>query len=169
MASRLGAELPRQSVAWFWFAVATAIAIVCAFEALTGSKSWVPCAIFAGIAVLLVAAPRLRRREKETIQLDDKGVLRAQGAIREQILWKDVAEIRIITTDEGPYRDDVFFVLAGANGTGCLVPHTAATRVKLFEELQARFPDLSNDLVVQAMASTSNNNFLVWKRREGDH
>lgn len=152
MTSRLGIDLPRRSVAWFWFAVAALLAVYFAWGAFRGAHSWVLSAIFSGIAVLVFAEPRLRKSEKETIQVDEDGVLRVDGIIREQIRWDDIAEIRIITTDEGPFREDVFFALAGTNGAGCLVPHAAAVRIKLLEELQARFPDLSNDTIIKAMA-----------------
>jgi hypothetical protein len=121
-------------------------------------------AVLGGIAALIAAEPRLRKRERETIQVDETGVLRVDGTIHEQIQWDDIAEIRIITTNEGPLREDVFFVFVGSSGAGCLVPHGAAVRIRLLEELQVRFPDLNNDVVIKAMGCTSNENFLVWKR-----
>jgi hypothetical protein len=83
--------------------------------------------------------------------------------MREQISWSDVTEIRIITTDEGPYREDVFFALVASDGKGCLVPHDAAVRTKLLEELQFRFAGLDDDIVIKAMGSTSNNSFIIWR------
>jgi len=163
MASQLGRTLPRKPVAWFWFAVA---ALPCAYfgwRALAADGSWVLPAVLAVIAGLIAIEPRLRKPATETIQIDDSGVLRVEGAIREQISWNEVHEIRIITTDEGPYREDVFFVLISADGKGCLVPHDAAVRTKLLEELQSRFANLDDDAVIRAMGSTSNNNFLIWK------
>jgi hypothetical protein len=126
--------------------------------------SWVVASIFVVIAALIYVEPRLRKAETETIQVDDMGVLREDGPIREQIAWADVQEIRIITTDSGPYREDVFFALVTADGKGCLVPHDAAVRTKLLEELQSRFPGLDNDVIIKAMGCTSNNSFLVWDR-----
>jgi len=108
--------------------------------------------------------PRLRKQARETVQVDENGVLRVDGPVREQIKWDEVVEIRIITTDEGPFREDVFFALVGSNGKGCLVPHDAAARTKLLEELQVRFAGLDNETVIKAMGSTSNDNFLVWKK-----
>jgi hypothetical protein len=78
--------------------------------------------------------------------------------------WESVTEIKLITTDAGPYGEDVFFVLIGSDGKGCLVPHAAAVRTKLLEALQTRFPNLDDAAVIAAMGSTSNNSFLLWKR-----
>jgi len=168
MPSRLGAELPRRSVAWFWFLVAASLAVYSGWGAFKGSNSWWPSALLGAVAVLIFAEPRLRRPQRETIQVDEVGVLRAEGSIREQIQWQDIIEIRIITNSEGPFGEDVFFALAGANGKGCLVPHQAAVRTKLLEELQSHFPDLRNETVIEAMGCTSDRNFLVWKRPDGD-
>lgn len=162
MNSTLGTPLPRRSPAWFWFAAALLPAI---YFAMSGAWPWTGA--FAGIAVLVALEPRLRKAEYETVQVDDMGVLRVDGDVREQIHWKDVEEIKIITTNEGPYREDVFFVLAGPGGTGCLVPHDAAVRTKLLETLHARFPGLDDEMVIKAMGSTSNNSFAVWKRSAG--
>lgn len=131
-------------------------------------------AILALVAFGLPAAVYLRRarfgfgaepeNEAETIEIDDVGVARTVGSINERILWDDVDEIRIITTDGGPYAEDVFFAIVDGNQKGCLVPHDAAVRLKLLERLQARFNGLNDEAVIKAMGSTSNATFLIWKR-----
>ena len=125
---------------------------------------WIVAAVFAGIALLVFLAPRLRKAPTEVIHVDETGVSREGGGIREHIRWADVVEIQIITTDEGPYSEDVFFALADGKGRGCLIPHDAAVRTRLLEQLQARFPGLDDAKVIEAMGSTTNNNFLIWKR-----
>ena len=132
--------------------------------AFTGTQPWLLPAALASIAFLIFLEPRLRKQARETVQVDENGVLRVDGPVREQIKWDEVVEIRIITTDEGPFREDVFFALVGTNGKGCLVPHDAAARTKLLEEVQVRFAGLDNVTLIKAMGSTSNDNFLVWKK-----
>jgi hypothetical protein len=100
----------------------------------------------------------------ETIHIDSVGVRRAVGSVTEQIRWDDVDEIRIITTDSGPYSEDVFFVFVDVEKKGCLVPHDAAAKYKLLEQLQSRFEGLDNAAVIKAMGSTSNADFLIWKK-----
>lgn len=127
---------------------------------------WWPSALFALIAALLLIAPRLRKTEFESVQVDEDGVLRVDGSVREEIRWSEISEVRIITTNEGPYHEDVFFVLAGSGEKRCVVPHDAVVRTKLLEELYARFPSLDDKMVIQAMGCTSNSSFLIWKRAD---
>jgi hypothetical protein len=151
-------------VAWVWFAVAAGFSLVCAWKAMAGQIDWPWSAVSAGVVLLIYLEPRLRRREVETVQVDDVGILRVEGSIREEIRWEAVTEIKIITTNAGPYGEDVFFVLTGTGGKGCLVPHAAAVRTKLLEALQVRFPNLDDAAVIAAMGCTSNNTFLLWER-----
>ena len=164
MTSHLGTVLPRTPVAWFWFALALILAAYFSWSALVSGGSWLWPGVFTAIAALIFVEPRLRKPETETIQVNDTGVLRVHGSICEQISWGDVHQIRIITTDGGPFQEDVYFALGDANGKGCLVPHDAAVRTKLLEELQTRFPGLDNDMVIKAMGCTSNNQFIIWSR-----
>jgi len=150
-------------VAWVWFAVAAGFSLVCGWKALQGQIDWTLSVVSAGIALLIYLEPRLRRREFETVQVDDVGILRVEGSVQEEVRWDSVTEVKIITTNAGPYREDVFFVLVGSDGKGCLVPHAAAVRTKLLETLQARFP-IDDTAVIAAMGCTSNNSFLLWKR-----
>jgi len=122
--------------------------------------------VLGGVTLLLVLEPRIRKPEHETVQVDDNGVLRIDGDVKEEVTWAEVAEIKIITTDEGPYKEDVFFVLVGPEKRGCLVPHDAAVRTQLLEEMQKRFPGLDDGAVIKAMGSTSNNTFVIWKKAE---
>jgi len=168
MSSILGTPLSRKPVAWFWFLVAALPAVYFAWAAVAESSSWVVPAILGGIATLIFLEPRLRKPEQETVQVDENGVLRLVGSVREQIKWNEIEEISILTTDHGPFAEDVFFALGGPNNHSCLVPHDAAVRTKLLEELQARFPSLDNKIVITAMGSTRKNSFLIWKKLDGN-
>lgn len=159
MGPKVGTPLPRRSPPWYWVAVAGLPALYLAWNG-----SLVLAAVLASIALLIALAPRFGKPEVETVQIDDSGVLRVDGDIKEQMSWSSVEEIRIITTDKGPYQEDVFFALVGPNGTGCLIPHDAAARTNLLQELQARFPGLDDNVVIKAMGSTSNNSFLIWSK-----
>lgn len=159
MSSELGTLLPQRPVAWFWFGLT---AIPAGYLAAKGLWGW--SALFAAAAALVCLEPRLRKRQHETVQVDDSGVLRVEGDVREQIAWDAIEEVRIVTTDGGPYQEDVFFVLADARGNGCLITHEAAERTKLLEELQKRFPGVDDSMVIKAMGSTSNNSFVIWRK-----
>jgi len=165
MASRFF-SLPRTRGAWFWFAIKALLAIFLAWLAFIDIGSWGFSLLFVVLALLMLLLDP--KTKKETVRIDDTGVLRAAGAIREQICWNDIVEIRIITNDEGPFGEDTLFLLVGANDTGCVISNDAAVRSGLLEELQHRFPDLDNEMVVKAMGYTDNRNFLIWKRQASD-
>ncbi|MCU1645893.1 MAG: hypothetical protein JWN03_6168 [Nocardia sp.] len=99
------------------------------------------------------------------VEINDTFVRRtlANGRV-EEVAWTELAEVRLITTADGPFAEDVFFVLIGATGKGCVVPHSAADTAFL-ARLQA-LPGFDNDKVVEAMLSTADRQFLVWRRAE---
>lgn len=109
------------------------------------------------------ASPRVA---VEPTVVDDDGVVRSLGAgIVERVLWRDLQEVFVITTDEGPFFEDVFFVLAAHDGTGCVVPQGDPASSLLFERLQ-QLPGFDNTAVIQAMGSTENARFVCWRRDE---
>ncbi|MBL1074948.1 hypothetical protein JK358_11145 [Nocardia sp. 2] len=99
------------------------------------------------------------------VEITDTFVRRtlADGRV-EEVAWNELAEVRIITTADGPFADDVFFVLIGATGKGCVVPHSAADTAFL-ARLQA-LPGFDGDKVVEAMVSVADRQFLVWRRTD---
>lgn len=75
--------------------------------------------------------------------------------------------IRIITTADGPWAEDVYFVLETEDGKGCVVPHDAAFRTKLLEEIQLRCRGVDDKRVIDAMGTTNSASFVIWEKRGG--
>lgn len=69
-----------------------------------------------------------------------------------------------MTTNEGPYAPDVWWLLAGANG-GCAIPLGATGEDQLVEWLQA-LPGFNNAALIEAMSSSDNQTFVCWRRSE---
>lgn len=84
----------------------------------------------------------------------------------ESVRWDELKEILILTTNRGPWEEDVFFVLSGGE-TGCIIPSNAKGFDDLFTHI-SQLPGFDNGVVIRAMGSTSNNKFLCWKKEEGD-
>ena len=84
---------------------------------------------------------------------------------QETVLWSELQNVTIMTTDEGPFSDDVFWVLSGSE-TGCLVPSEAEGMKELLPRLQ-QLPGFDNEAVIRAMGSTGNEKFLCWRRNNG--
>jgi hypothetical protein len=77
----------------------------------------------------------------------------------------DLEEVGIVTTDEGPFKEDVFFLLLAADRkSGCVVPQSCDGAKELLERLQ-KLSDFDNQAVIDAMCSMSNARFLCWKRQ----
>ncbi|NKY86411.1 hypothetical protein [Nocardia veterana] len=98
------------------------------------------------------------------VEITDRFVRRTldNGRI-EEVTWQELAEVRIITTADGPFADDVFFVLIGARGNGCVVPHSAADN-EFLGRLQ-KLPGFDNAKVIDAMGTVGDRQFLVWRCR----
>jgi len=102
----------------------------------------------------------------QTIRIDDCGVRRELSAGKvEQVTWENLREVVVLTTSEGPFGEDVFFVLAGQDGTGCIIPQSAPESTQLLERLQ-RLSGFDNKALILAMQSTDDATFVCW-RREG--
>jgi len=99
------------------------------------------------------------------ITIDDLVVRRVLGdGTIEAVTWQDLVEVQIVTTDEGPFVDDVFFLLVGADGKGCCVPQGAPGSERLLERLQG-LPGFDNDQVIRAMGCAENARFVCWKKK----
>ena len=106
----------------------------------------------------------LKRKPPSAVQIDDLGVRRTLGSGKvEQVAWRDLVEVQIVTTDEGPYVDDVFFLLIGRDETGCVVPQEDPQSGALLSRLQA-LPDFDNGKVIEAMGCAENARFVCWKK-----
>jgi len=101
---------------------------------------------------------------RPVVHIDDHGVRRdLAGGKVEQVTWDDLQEVSILTTGDGPFAEDVFFVLAGQEGRGCVVPQSAPEGGRLLERLQ-RLPGFDNEAVIRAMASVEDARFVCWRR-----
>src|SRR5262249_44301524 len=95
---------------------------------------------------------------------DAEGIRRDEGRIHESVRWADLEQIVIVTTDEGPMCEDVFWLFIGPDATGCAVPGSAVGD-PIFEAL-GRLPGVDYDAIIRAQGSAENASFEVWKRRE---
>jgi hypothetical protein len=108
--------------------------------------------------------PKPKARDSVTFTDDSVRRVRADG-VTETIRWDDVHEVGILTTDEGPWQEDVFFLLIAADGkSGCCVPQSSDGSKQLLERLQ-QLPGFDNEAVIKGMGSTSNGKFVCWKRQ----
>jgi hypothetical protein len=98
-----------------------------------------------------------------TISESEVSCTRPNGKV-EFLKWDDLEIVAIETTDEGPYVADVFWYLAGKQ-SGCVVPLGATGEDQMIKRLQS-LTGFDNEAFSQAMASTSNRRFTLWRKND---
>ena len=65
---------------------------------------------------------KLQPESRFIVRLSESEVVceRPDGKV-ERMAWNDLEKVEVVTTDEGPFAPDVFWVLHGRSG-GCAVP-----------------------------------------------
>lgn len=101
----------------------------------------------------------------EFVECDEERIRRViPSQIEETIRWKDIAEIAIVTSDKGPFEDDVHWLISNQDkSTGVGFSNGANGIEEVLTQLQT-LPNFDNQMVVTAMGSTSNQTFVVWKK-----
>ena len=77
------------------------------------------------------------------------------------VLWDNITEIHIQTTDEGPYRPDVWLVLIGID-TYCRIPQGNNSYDVIYERV-SKWDGFDFEAYIESMSSTENAIFLIWK------
>jgi hypothetical protein len=112
---------------------------------------------------------RSSKSRTHSIYLTDECVTheRADGT-RETLRWDQLEEVGIVTTADGPFTEDVYWVLLGPDRrTGCAIPAFASGMDQLIARLQ-QLPDFDNDAVIRAMGSTTEARFQCWTKLRPD-
>lgn len=108
--------------------------------------------------------PRGGRHSAVHVGVDDAGVRvhRADGRA-ENLAWADLGSVSIVTNDDGPFANDLFWILQSRDHSiSVVVPMGAAGEKELLGAMQERLPGFDNMAVVDAMGSTGNASFVVW-------
>jgi len=102
-----------------------------------------------------------------TVEIGDEWIICRRGATRQDgVRWADLKAVLIETTDQGPFQNDVFWVLVGESSR-CVVPQEAEGSQQLLARLQT-LAGFDSSVVVEAMGSAENRTFVCWRRPEGD-
>lgn len=105
------------------------------------------------------------KTDKSKAFCNDEGlsVEHTNGTI-ESALWDEIIKISVITTDQGPYTDDVFIVLFKEE-KGVLVPSGAEGYNEVYERV-SKFDGFDFQRYIDSMSSTINKEFICWERRK---
>ncbi|MBN2193225.1 MAG: hypothetical protein JW751_10455 [Polyangiaceae bacterium] len=102
------------------------------------------------------------------VEFDDDEIRHhRRDGVQESIQWSDLHEVGILTTDEGPFVDDVIWMLLDSTGkAGCAIPSNAPGMETLVARIH-ELPGFNSEAVLAAMVSTENTKFLCWTREVG--
>ena len=101
------------------------------------------------------------RRPRVVVSLD--GVTYESGDGRASaVLFSELERITIRTTSDGPFAEDVFYVLEGTS-YAVEIPQGAVGNGVLFSRLQ-ELPGFNNDAVIDAMVSVREDRFVCWEK-----
>jgi len=82
------------------------------------------------------------------------------------IAWKDLTQVAVRTSDEGPKKPAAFWELHGTDAAGTVgFPRGAMGENALIEAMQARLVGFDRKKLVQAMSSTTNQTFVLWEKK----
>jgi hypothetical protein len=97
------------------------------------------------------------------VSFDAEGVAYTPpGGAARRIEWSELRTVEVVTTDAGPFAEDVFWALQGA-GPPLLVPQSAGGSDALLARLQ-ELPGFDSRAVISAMSSAGNERFQCWAR-----
>lgn len=103
-----------------------------------------------------------------SISITNEGVTRTLGNGKvESVTWDELVEVAILTTSEGPFEEDVYWLLIGKSGGGCAVPQSLDPDGVILKRLQA-LPGFNNEAVIEAMGSVENATFVCWKAEKNE-
>jgi hypothetical protein len=80
----------------------------------------------------------------------------------ESLAWSDLQHVEIVTTDDGPWNCDWYWVLHGST-SGLAVPQGATGEGALLKRLQ-KLRGFDNEAVLQASPRTDNHRVSCWRR-----
>ncbi len=167
-------EAQRQIARWAetagWLAALCVILWTGGVNILAGSWwGWIALLLFAPLAAFWAwsayARARLASRVKGPgyVEIKERRILyfgpHGGAVVDIDALWA----VSILTTDRGPAEDDAFWLLDHDDGPAALIPNAAAEADELLGAFTA-LPGFSYARVVEAMGSTRNASFTIWRR-----
>ena len=160
------------AICLFWLSLATGIvAGIAVYEWLSqymhrGFSAPLGILVFVATHWLLSVKVFLRPSEKSTPVLtigENKMKISYPSGEFDEIAILDITKIEIVTTDDGPWNEDLWWVFSSKNREEPLcVPQLSLGNERIFNLLESRFTSVDMRAIQKAMGSTSNAKFEVW-------
>ncbi len=113
---------------------------------------------FIGEFLKSLAKPRLT----ENVKVNNEELIReiSDGTI-ERVRWEDLKSVTIVTTDQGPFLEDVFFVFE-TKDAGVVISQEWSVKLKLLDLMEKKLEGVDNEQFIAAMGCTDNARFTIW-------
>ncbi len=79
----------------------------------------------------------------------------------ERVLWKDLQKVTIVTTDQGPWLEDVFFIFESKDA-GVVVAQEWEQKLGLLDLMKKKLDGIDYEQMIAAMGCTDNARFPIW-------
>jgi hypothetical protein len=124
--------------------------------------------LFVGLAIGALLGQARRATVAYGWEVDGEGVreLRA-GVVVGRVRWSELVAVSMVTTAEGPWSPEFFYVLHGSAGGQLVVPLEHAAVTSLLGRL-GRLPGFDHQAVLRATSSSSSAEFLCWEGEPGE-
>ena len=98
-----------------------------------------------------------------SVRVNDDGVTftNPNGA-QQFVSWAGLNQVSFVTTDQGPFEQDVFLLLEGDTGN-CLIGQDTEGYETVLERV-TKLNGFNFEAMIAAMSSTENAKFLCWKK-----
>jgi hypothetical protein len=97
------------------------------------------------------------------VEIDERQITFFQLGQSWSVSLNDLTSVVIETTDDGPFEDDVFWIIRDVFGSVVRIPNMATGNEKLFDAVSA-LKGVSFDQIANAMGSTSPAVFTIWSK-----
>jgi len=117
---------------------------------------------------VLRRAPYLTDQPKGRISAGPDGLsIRTPDGRHMGLPWSDVERVSIRTTDRGPMEQDVWWHFEVTETRGALsVPNDTEGIDAFIADAPTWLPGFDDEAIIEAMGSTGNQEFVVWRRSE---
>lgn len=83
----------------------------------------------------------------------------------ESFQWDSLIKVEIMTTSDGPFAPDVFWVFHDDSGAGAVIPSGATGEDQLMDKA-LELPGFDSKAFIESQSSTSEARFPVWQRSD---
>lgn len=102
----------------------------------------------------------------QSVSFDSLRIAVSYRGREQSIRWDEIRRLEIVTTDEGPWAPDCFWLLYDAGCVCRLLIVQENMPDGLLSAFQTRLSGFNNEVVIRAMGSTIKQQFLVWHQVE---